>query len=93
MSQLQDNLSYKNITTNATTTVKTGAGQLAAIVVNTAGSAWTATIYDNTLGSGTKIATLSANAQVALPYGVRFGTGLTIVTAGTTPGDITVVWK
>lgn len=93
MSQLEDAEKYKNITSSATTVVKTGAGTLLAVVVNTAGSSWTATVYDNTAGSGTKIATLSANAQVFLPYGVQFGTGLTVVTAGTTAGDITVVWK
>lgn len=87
--------SYTNITSNATTTCKSSAGVLHRIVVNKAGaSANTATVYDNTAGSGTVIATIDTVALNGhtLQYGCAFGTGLTIVTATGTAGDLTVVW-
>lgn len=86
--------SYRNLAANATTTVKSGAGVLHAIVVNTAGgSANTCTIYDNTAGSGTKIGTINTTAFVtAWVYNAAFATGLTIVMATGTAADITVVY-
>lgn len=84
--------SYAHITTNTTTTVKSGAGTLQNIVINNPGSAWVATVYDNTAGSGTVIAVISAAAGQTLPYNLRFSAGLTIVTTGTTPGDMTVIY-
>jgi hypothetical protein len=85
---------FANITTNATTVVKNGGpGSLVRIVVNNAGTAWVITVYDNTAGSGTKIATITATVVGDLDYGIEFATGLTIVTSGTTPGDLTVVYE
>lgn len=87
--------SYANIATNATTVVKAGAGTLHSITINTKGaSSNTATIYDNTAGSGTKIATIDTTAaQTTLVLDVAFATGLTIVTATGTAGDLTVAYK
>jgi hypothetical protein len=98
--------SYRNLTGNATATVKSGAGYLHAIAVNDNNTGGTITIYDNTAASGTKIATLQLatpsggllsttglQAPVALPIGVVFTTGLTIVTAGSSNNDITVCYK
>lgn len=91
------NGSFSNITTNTTTTVKSGAGILWRIVINTKGaSANTATVYDNTAGSGTKIGTIDTvtGATGEIDYGgVNFATGLTIVTATGTAADITVVYS
>lgn len=88
--------SFKNIASNATTTVKSGTGRLVALVFNKAGaSSNTATLYDNTAGSGTKIATLDTTtvvAPVAVNYNLQFDTGLTVVTATGTAADITVVY-
>lgn len=82
--------SYTNISTATTTVVKSGSGVLGRITVNTT-AAGTITIYDNTAGSGTKIATLPASVAVGTyEYGVAFSTGLTIVTAGAS--DITVAY-
>jgi hypothetical protein len=89
---------YTNITSNATTVVKTGPGILHSIVVNTPPAATgTLTLYDNTAGSGTKIGTLTGNTATSMPaytlvYDVAFSTGLTAVTA-TQAGDYTIVWK
>ncbi len=86
---------FTNITTNATTVVKSGAGFLNRIVINNAGaSANTAAIYDNTAGSGTLIGTIDTvelNGRV-MEYGVDCKTGITIVTATGTAGDLTVVF-
>jgi hypothetical protein len=84
---------FSNITTATTTTVKSGSGVLERIVVNTAGAGSTFVIYDNTAGSGTKIASGTSATQISLMYNVRFSTGLTIVTASGTPADITVIYK
>ncbi len=88
--------SYRNIATNATTVVKSGAGTLVRIVINSKGAAGnTATLYDNTAGSGTRIGTLdTVNGVIAsLDYGSAFTTGLTVVTATGTAADLTVVYR
>lgn len=85
--------SYLNITTNATTTVKTGSGLLHALALNTRGTGSTITVYDNTAGSGTKIATIDSTlSTTAFIYDVAFKTGLTIVTAGASAADVTVAY-
>lgn len=84
---------FNNITTATTTTVKTGSGVLERIVVNTGGASSVWVAYDNTAGSGTKIATGSSATQIVLAYNCRFATGLTIVTSTGTPADITVVYR
>jgi len=55
---------YQNITTNTTTTVKSGPGFLHTICLNTAAANGTVTVYDNSAGSGTKIATITSYASV-----------------------------
>lgn len=86
--------SYSNIPTNTTTVVKSGAGILHAVTINTTGTTTTATIYDNTSAAGTKIATINSSAShITRIYDVAFSTGLTIVTAGTAASDITVSYK
>jgi hypothetical protein len=84
---------YKNITAAATTVVKAGPGQLFSINLQNMAASATMTIFDNTAGSGTVIATYTAPAAVStvpvsLFYDLKFNTGLTIVTTGT--NDITV---
>jgi len=70
------------ITTATTTTVETGPCVLGAIQI-LAAVASTITIYDNTAGSGTVIATLPASLAVGYyPFNRLCSVGLTIVTAG-----------
>lgn len=83
---------FANITTNATTLVKSGRGALARIVVGNAGSAWQAVVYDGIDATGQKIATISLNVTEELEFDVAVQTGITVVTSGTTPGDLTVIW-
>lgn len=86
---------FANINTNTTTTVKSGAGVLKRIVVNKMGtSSNTCTIYDNTSGTGTIIATIDpVHTQMVFEYDVVFNTGLTIVTATGTAADLTIVYQ
>lgn len=89
--KVEERFTYNNIITNTTTTVKSGAGFLHSIVVNTT-SAGAVTIYDNTAGSGTKIGTMKASiAEGTYIYDVSFATGLTIVTAGAS--DLTISYR
>jgi len=87
--------SFSNINTNTTSTVKSGAGVLKRIVVNKIGtSSNTCTIYDNTSGTGTIIATIDpVHTQMVFEYDVVFNTGLTIVTATGTAADLTIVYQ
>lgn len=86
---------FLNIAGAATTVVKSGAGNLIGLVCNKLIALGVITIYDNTAASGTKIATITNPAallqnQIYLPYGIRFQTGLTIVTS--LGDDITAVF-
>ena len=85
---------FVNITAAAptTTVVKTGAGILHSIAINTPTATAVITIYDNTAASGTKIGTYTIAASPSpssVIYDVAFSTGLTITTA-TAASDITV---
>lgn len=85
---------YTNISTATTTAaIKTGSGLLKAIVINSIGATATITVYDSLTGSGTKIASISGTLALGdIQYGVLFTTGLSVVTTGGTPPDITLVW-
>ena len=83
----------QRINTATTATVKTGAGILGGIAVNTP-AAGTITVYDNTTATGTIIAviTLTATGPVGtLLQNIQFNTGLTIVTSAVM--DITVLYN
>ena len=87
--------SFSNITTTGTTTIKSGAGIFRRLVINTKGAlSNTFTIYDNTAGSGTVIATVdTVNSTGSLEYGLAFSTGLTIVSASGTSANATVIYE
>jgi hypothetical protein len=86
--------SYVNITTNTRTIVKDGSGILHGVVVNTAGTASSVTLYDNNIDQGGKIATINTST-LASPavLDIAFANGLTAVTAGITPADITISYN
>lgn len=93
--------SFLNIAAGqATTTVKSGAGTLYAIILNSAATATsTMIVYDNTAASGTVIGRpLATTATIPTtvdygPVGLAFSTGLTIITATANGSDMTVVYK
>lgn len=84
---------YNNAANTAGVQVKSGAGVLGGISVNTAGLTSSATLYDGTNTSGTKLGTFSTLAQVSLPLNLAFATGLFVVLAGGTPADVTIAYK
>lgn len=87
--------SFHRSASNATTTIKSGAGVLKRVTVNTLGSALnTCTIYDNTAGSGTIIAVIDPTlARGTFEYDLVFNTGLTIVTHTGIAADLTIVYQ
>lgn len=87
---MPDGYSYVNIAANGTTVVKSGLGILHAITVNSTGTLNTATVYDNTAGSGSTIATIGTVSQGTIPYDIAFHNGLTVVLAGGVAADVTV---
>jgi hypothetical protein len=86
---------YSNIPGILTKTIKTGRGVLSKIILGTTSGSMTVTIYDNTAASGTSIALLSPIANSActtVVFDCEFTTGLTVVSAGLSSGNITVVY-
>lgn len=85
---------YFHIASAATNVIKIGPGTLQHVNVNTAGSNnFSLTIYDNTSAAGSIIAIVNSNTAVAtLDYSTDFSNGLTVVSAGTTPGDYTIIF-
>lgn len=87
--------SYLNITGDATTVVKIGAGTFSRLVLNGPTATEVITIYDSLTATGTIIGkiTIPATPQpVSLEFGVAFAIGLTIVTA-TATSDLTAVYR
>jgi hypothetical protein len=82
--------SYTHITTNTTTNIKTQSGILNTITINNPGTAWVLTVND---GASVIAVITAAAAQSTLVFECSFITGLSIVTTGTTPGDVTVTWQ
>lgn len=83
------------ITTSTTTAINLGSKAVfSGILVNTAGSAWNAEIYNgNPASGGTLLATIPCDAQgvISSPY-LRCPQGLYVVTSGTTAGSISIAY-
>jgi hypothetical protein len=80
---------YTIISTNTTTVVKNAPGELYSISIGDPGSTWVLTCYDNTSASGTPFI-IKPTVHGAIPYNITLTTGLTIVTTGTTAGNVVV---
>ncbi len=83
------------ITTNATTVIKNGPGVFYGLISTAAGTTWTAQVFDNTAGSGFALtpAVAVAQGQFTSAYvlggqGIYCDIGITVVTAGVTPGSL-----
>jgi len=80
-------IGYKNLTSSGA--VKSAGGTLFGVVLAAGSDTATLVIYDNTAGSGTIIAKLSAVANsseaLVIPQGVSFGVGCSFVLTGTSP--------
>ncbi len=98
---------YRNVSGNATTVVKSGAGVLHMFCINNNQAGGTFTVYDNTSASGTVMFTFTGgtfgggvlspyqtSGPICLgPFGAEFSTGLTIVSAGSTSNNFTAVYR
>lgn len=90
VSKVEQQFTYTNITTQTTTTIKSGAGYLDSLTINTPVASGVWTIYDNTAGSGTKIGTITlpgtllSSGPITVFFHAKFVTGLTVVTSGAT---------
>lgn len=91
--QVYQSNSYVNITTKTTTVVKASAGTIMRLMVNKLGTADTVAIYDNTAGSGTLVGTFTSALVGSYTIDATMGTGITVVTGGTTAGDYTIIYR
>lgn len=90
---IENNDTYSNVTASGSTVVKSGAGILSKLTINTkSGATGILVLYDNTAASGTKIATIDVTGgPLTLLYGVAFATGLTASFTGTLGSfDVTI---
>ncbi len=77
--------------TTAGTLVKTGNGILGRVIIGDAGSAMVVTIYDGTSTAGNVVAVLKVAGS--FEFNVEFATGLFVVIAATTPGDVSIEYS
>lgn len=89
----QDGFSFANESTNDTVTLVTGAGMLHGVQINTVGVGSTVALYDSLTGSGTLIATIDTTVAALFQFDANVTVGLTYVTAGGTPADITILYR
>lgn len=85
---------YYNLNNTAETrTLKVGPGRLQRVSINNNGAGGnTLTLYDNTAGSGTILASIDITVAGQWQYDINFYTGLTYVATGTT-ANITISWE
>jgi hypothetical protein len=95
VSALMNGYTPEVITTATTTLVKSGAGLLHGVTVNSLGTvASTIEIYDALTATGTPIAIIdSLNLSGQFLYDINFATGLTLVTTGTVAPNLTVSYR
>jgi len=92
MSVTQPAYTPLNITATGTNAIRTGGGLLHGVTINTTAASAVLTLYNNTAGSGSKIATINCAAgQNSLVYDATFDVGLTAVMSGGN-ADVTLCW-
>ncbi len=99
---------YAHINSNTTTNLITSTGSgnplnanppgsvglLGAVIVNSPGATWTITVYDGPNGTGNIVKQIT-NPTAAIEgatVALQMTTGLSVVTSGTTPGDVTIAY-
>lgn len=83
---------YAHINSTATQVVHSEPGDLLAVVVNSPGTTWAVTLWDNaSAASGQAIAVIAAVAGGNYVYNTELVNGLTVSSTGTA-GDITIVY-
>ena len=87
---------YTNLAANATTNaIKSGAGVLIGISINTKGATGNIlTVYDGLTATGTEIGIFDTTANVSfIPLNAKFLTGLSVIMGTGTAANITLVWR
>lgn len=91
---------YARINTSTTTLLKSGSGYLHNLIIGTEPTAdWTITAYDNIIAAAPVIlaivsrGSITSRAPQQIDMHVPYSTGLTIVTAGASPGDVTIIFE
>jgi len=95
VSALMNGFTPEVITTATTTLVKSGAGLLHGVTVNSLGTvASTIEVYDALTATGTPLAIIdSLTLSGQFLYDINFATGLTLVTTGTVAPNLTVSYR
>lgn len=89
---LDNNGQWLNIVGNATTVIKTGAGCLISVIINTKGAAGAVKLYDDPAAANNPIGSIDSAAFAGpIKYGLAFTKGLVVVTTGAP--DVTVVYR
>lgn len=89
-------LNYKHIATSTTVLVKTGAGTLDTICINSLGTVASAVEFDDALTHTTPVIGILnslTTGQNCYRYNILFNTGLSITTTGTVAPDVTVSYR
>lgn len=90
--KVEQQYTYKNISTATTTIVKSGSGFIHTLTINNDTAGGTITLYDNTAASGTTIASIpGGSGKTSRIYDVQFSIGLTIVTSAA--DDLTISFR
>lgn len=83
--------SFNNITTSAQNLIKSGAGVLGAVVVNTT-LVSAVRGYDNTVSGGATVFTIAAGqTAITLPYKIKLANGL-VVSSGAAADNLTIAY-
>ena len=87
--------SFLNITSaTSSTVVKSGAGVLHTITINTRGTGSTCQVFGDLVGEGSQIANIDTTlSTTAFLYDVAFTSGLTIVTTGASGANLTISYR
>src|SRR5437870_12032862 len=87
-----ENLSI--VTLNESTQLSSRPGRLIKVRWVTAGTSWVVTVYDDPSANNNAVYTeTSVTAQTIRELGYPMSQGVRVVTSGTTPGEVHIVWS
>ncbi len=84
--------SFYNAANNTAAVIKASAGFLLGIIVNTAGTTSTLTVYNDPAAANNKFGAFSTIAQNYIPVNAYLSNGIYIVPAGAAAADFTLVY-
>ena len=84
---------FAHIDDNSTNQVALGFAILKKVIINNVGTDWVIDIFDDDDGTDDPIASITASEITTLWYDLRSKVGLRVITTGTTPGSVTVVFE